>query len=38
MLIVGIKIRKRIENCTTFTDARRVQNQNYAGLFTKKDD
>ena len=28
MLIIGIKIRKRIKNCTTFTDSRRVQNQN----------
>ena len=38
VLIIGIKIRKTIKNCTTFTDARRVQNQNYATLFTKKDD
>ena len=28
MLIIGIKIRKRIKNCSTFTDSRRVQNQN----------
>ena len=38
VLILGIKKRKRTKNCTSFTDSRQVQNQNYATLFTKKDD
>ena len=35
VLIIGIKIRKRTKNYTTFTDARRVQNQNYAGCLQR---